>query len=213
LIETGGKAMSLAVTPRFIRKARPICLRVVAILTIAALLYTKPLWEDPSPIHESLEILGFLLLMAGVAGRLWCTLYIAGKKSRQLVTGGPYALCRNPLYLFSFLLVAGVILLFQNIIVFLLLGVFFPAFHLLAIDREERNLAGVFGNDYLAYCRRVPRLLPALRNWRAAFDLQGLAVSPRHLARTVTDCAGYLLALPLANLLELWYRNGVLPLG
>lgn len=205
--------MSFAVSPRLIRRARPVALRVAAVVTIYALLCVRPLWEDPSPIHESLDVLGFLLLLLGVTGRIWCTLYIAGKKSRQLVTGGPYALCRNPLYLFSFLLGVGMTLIFQNSIVFFLFGVFFPFFHLMAIGREERNLTEIFGNDYLAYRRRVPRIVPALRNWRAASDRRELAVSPRHLARTVADCAGYLLALPLAELLEHWYRSGILPLG
>jgi protein-S-isoprenylcysteine O-methyltransferase Ste14 len=34
--------------------------------------------------------------------RLWCSLYISGYKNSQLITSGPYSLCRNPLYFFSF---------------------------------------------------------------------------------------------------------------
>jgi len=201
------------VTSRFIRKARPVGLRVAAALTVLALLCTRPLWTAASPLHESLETFGSLLLVAGAAGRLWCTLYIAGKKSRQLVTGGPYALCRNPLYFFSFLLAAGVTLIFQHLAVIVLLAVSFPLFHLLAIEQEERRLSAIFGESYRAYCRQTPRLIPSLGNWRSAFDRQGLSVSPRHLARTLADCVAYLLVIPLAELLELWYRNGQLPLG
>jgi len=199
-------------TSRFIRKARPVGLRIAAALTLGALLYTRPLWTVASPLHKSLVNYGSMLLFAGAAGRLWCTLYIAGKKSRQLVTGGPYALCRNPLSLFSFLLGAGVTLIFQHLAVIVFFTGSFPLFHLLAIEQEECRLTGIFGEAYLAYRRQTPRLIPTLRNWRAVFDRQGLTVSPRHLARTLADCAAYLLVIPLARLLELWY-GGHFPLN
>jgi hypothetical protein len=28
-------------------------------------------------------------------GRMWCSLYIAGSKDKELITNGPYSLCRN----------------------------------------------------------------------------------------------------------------------
>jgi len=204
--------MRIAISPRLIRKARPVGLRVGAALGAAALLYAEPIWPDRSATHLIMDNVGSLLLAVGLLGRLWCTLFIAGKKSRQLVTDGPYALCRNPLYLFSFLLGGGMALIFQNLAVFAFFGISL-VLHWLAVDREERNLAGIFGPPYLAYCREVPRFIPSLRNWRAALDRQGLVVSWRHLGRTMADSSVYLLALPLAELLEIWYANGTLPLG
>jgi protein-S-isoprenylcysteine O-methyltransferase Ste14 len=210
---TRRKDLPFVISPRLIRKARPVGLRIAATLTVVALLYTEPLWAEHTATHLAMETLGGLLLAVGVLGRLWCTFYIAGKKSRQLVTDGPYALCRNPLYLFSFLLGAGMTLIFQNAAVFVFFSVFFLAFHLMAISREERNLTGIFGVAYLNYCQQVPRVIPTLSNWRTVLDRQGLAVSWRHLARTMADSSAYLLALPLAELLEIWHRNGSLPLG
>jgi protein-S-isoprenylcysteine O-methyltransferase Ste14 len=204
--------MPFVISPRLIRKVRPVGLRVGAALSAAALLYAEPIWPDHSATHLTMDNVGRLLLAVGLLGRLWCTLYIAGKKSRQLVTDGPYALCRNPLYFFSFLLGGGMALIFQNIAVFAFFGVSL-ALHWLAVGREERNLAGIFGAAYLAYCRQVPRFIPSLRNWRAALDRQGLVISWRHLARTMADSSAYLLALPLVELLEIWYANGILPLG
>ena len=37
----------------------------------------------------------------------WSSLYIAGRKGRELVTVGPYSTCRNPLYFFSIVGAAG----------------------------------------------------------------------------------------------------------
>lgn len=38
------------------------------------------------------------LLAACIGLRFWATLYIGGRKEKELVTTGPYSLCRNPLY-------------------------------------------------------------------------------------------------------------------
>jgi protein-S-isoprenylcysteine O-methyltransferase Ste14 len=41
-------------------------------------------------------------------GRTWCSLDISGRKKRELVTVGPYALVRNPLYIFTLLEAFGI---------------------------------------------------------------------------------------------------------
>jgi hypothetical protein len=103
-------------------------------------------------------------------------------------------------------------LIFQNLAVFAFFGVSL-ALHRLAVGGEERKLAEIFGPAYLAYCRQVPRFIPSPGNWRAVLDRQGLVISWRHLGRTMADSSAYLLALPVVELLEVGYANGILPLG
>jgi protein-S-isoprenylcysteine O-methyltransferase Ste14 len=43
-------------------------------------------------------------LWPGATLRLWSTLYIGGRKRVVLVSDGPYSLCRNPLYVGTFLI-------------------------------------------------------------------------------------------------------------
>jgi len=65
-------------------------------------------WGEDSPIGLTLLVLGYALTGVGVIGRVWCLSYIAGHKTADLVTDGPYSLCRNPLYFFSLLGAVGV---------------------------------------------------------------------------------------------------------
>ena len=76
----------------------------------------------------------------------------------KLVTDGIYAYSRNPAFLGFYLQYIGVLLMFCN----LLTGMFtvFAIIMLhLQILQEERYLAAAFGEEYLAYRRRVFRYL------------------------------------------------------
>jgi protein-S-isoprenylcysteine O-methyltransferase Ste14 len=46
-------------------------------------------------------VAGFLLMMTAVLCRVWTSAHIAGHKDAQLITFGPYSVCRHPLYAFS----------------------------------------------------------------------------------------------------------------
>jgi protein-S-isoprenylcysteine O-methyltransferase Ste14 len=80
-------------------------LGAIAALALVALVGSPVEWAT---IHESVEAIGLALILICIAGRCWCTLYIGGRKGAELVDIGPYSLCRNPLYFFSFLGAAGV---------------------------------------------------------------------------------------------------------
>ena len=54
------------------------------------------------------ELAGFAAVMTAVLGRVWCALYIAGRKNAELCQDGPYSFVRNPLYVFSFVGAVGV---------------------------------------------------------------------------------------------------------
>jgi len=76
----------------------------------------------------------------------------------RLVTHGPFALVRHPLYL-GFQLAA-----FSGLLLFRTWTLAFVAVNLLALviraRREEEALAAEFGDEWEAYVRRVPGWLP-----------------------------------------------------
>lgn len=128
---------------------------------LAMLIATQP--EGFETLSYSLlEFLGFFLVFAAVLGRLWCTLYIGGRKDLDLCQSGPYSLSRNPLYFFSFLGLIGVCLAAQNISLAVISAVAFLGYYRSVIKNEEKRLLSLFGADYILYMARVPRFFPRL---------------------------------------------------
>lgn len=78
-------------------------------------------------------------------------------KSTHLVTTGPFAFSRNPIYLGNVLLMVGIGLAFSN--AWLILIAFIAAWleQRFAILREERHLEARFGRAWRDYSKRVRR--------------------------------------------------------
>lgn len=185
--------------------------RVVLFLLLLAALFlllfvgSRPVFGE---FHEFVEALGISLIGAAIVGRLWCTLYIGGRKAAEIVEDGPYSICRNPLYVFSVVGAAGAGAQTGSVVVTL----FFAAATLLAflvvVRREERFLAEAFGEAYADYCARVPRFLPRLSIYR---DSETLLVRPRRLYITFFDSLVFFVAVPVFELVERLQALDVLP--
>ena len=134
---------------------------------------------------------GGVLALAGEALRLWAAGHI--EKTRALATGGPYAHTRNPLYLGSLLMAAGVAVAAASPWAALAVAVYLAAFYPSVIREEAAFLRGRFGEEYAAWAAAVPLFLPRLtpggpratrfqwqrvrrnREWRTAIALPALA--------------------------------------
>ena len=81
------------------------------------------------------------------------------KKNEQLATTGPYAYCRNPLYLGSIIIAVGFAIASRDPWVALGIVALFSVIYVPVIRGEETFLRGQF-SEYDSYARRVPRLLP-----------------------------------------------------
>ena len=108
---------------------------------------------------------GAVLLLLGFALRFWATAHFYSRQMRivslvpqgSLVTSGPYRYSRNPLYVggnvFCFF---GAALLFGSPTTVILTLIHLP-FVDLFIRREERQLEQKFGEEFVAYKKRVRR--------------------------------------------------------
>ena len=114
--------------------------------------------------------LGLVLLVTSTLFALWArfslgVLWSVGPRvgrDRHLVTHGPYAVTRHPIYTGMLGMLAGSALLggLGLWIVFLAVGVIVVA---VKIRMEERLLLEVFPVDYPRYQERVPQVVPGLR--------------------------------------------------
>jgi protein-S-isoprenylcysteine O-methyltransferase Ste14 len=102
-------------------------------------------------------LLGLALCVAGMVAFHSMT-RVTGREAGQLVISGVYRWTRNPQYLGYGLVVLGFVLGYPSSTGWLAL----PAYALLVyatVRIEEEHLTQVFGEQYNAYCRRVPRFI------------------------------------------------------
>lgn len=81
------------------------------------------------------------------------------ERASTFVTGGIYALTRNPMYLGLALLLAGYGVHRGNLLGLAAVPAFMLYINRFQIMPEERALAGLFGPDFTAYCATVRRWL------------------------------------------------------
>ena len=92
--------------------------------------------------------------------------------ANNLVTGGIYSTCRNPMYLGNLLILFG-FGIYANSSFFTL--VIFPVFVFIyysIIKAEEQFLTKRFGQKYIDYKQKVNALLPSFRHRKIAFGHQ-----------------------------------------
>lgn len=94
-------------------------------------------------------------------GRNWSiTLEIRDK--HELISGGPYAFVRHPMYTSFMLMGLGQAFLLPNWVAGLAGLVGFAVLFFLRVDKEERMMLEIFGPQYRDYMGRTKRLIPYL---------------------------------------------------
>ncbi len=188
-----------------VQLARKLGLLVMLATFAALFFFGAPRW--PSPVHEAMRWIGAGLIFVCISGRTWCSLYIGGRKTHELVMAGPYSVSRNPLYVFSIIGAVGIGAQFGAVSVAVLAGVCVWLVHLLVVRQEERLLLAEHGEDYARYLAEVPRFLPRFSLWK---NVDVLEVRPRAFARTFADACLFFGAIPFAAALDLLHNLGLL---
>lgn len=161
-----------------------------------------------STAHEMVEWIGIVLIAICIIGRTWASLYISGRKIRELVDVGPYSVTRNPLYLFSTIGAAGAGAQVGSLLVALVFGLIAWAVFHVVILREEALLSELHAAAYADFVKRIPRFIPNPRIWR---DVTRLTITPPRVVLTFADAMVFLLAVPLAEAFEWLQETGRLP--
>ncbi len=122
--------------------------------------------------QTALLALGSLLYFPGLSITLWGRLALGRNyfvssalavrlfQDHQLITSGPYAIVRHPMYLGLIVAALGSLLIYLT-----WTTLFFAAtapFLMFRARREEQLLSVAFGDAWTHYCERVPMLIPGL---------------------------------------------------
>ncbi len=189
-------------------KTRIRTTRVVAAIVLLGLLFVAPSWGRHGVVAEILRWSGYLALIVGVMGRVWCAAYIGGRKSQIVVDVGPYSTTRNPLYVFSFAGLVGIGLISGMLAVTGALAVGFALYYRGVVAGEEVFLNARHPEEFGDYMTRVPRWIPDPRLYREAGEPMGL---PRNVLITIRESSVFFLALPLFALIGWLQESGTLP--
>jgi len=123
---------------------------------------------DLEPLAPALaDWLGWVLIGIGLAGVLWALTAIWGhrttvnpyKAASNLVTHGPFARSRNPIYVSDWFVYLGVTLLLGTAWPLLVAPLVWLVMRYGVIAHEEAHLLAKFGDEYREYCSRVKRWL------------------------------------------------------
>ena len=177
-------------------------------------------WRSRGEAHSALWLASGLLACAlGQAFRVWVIGQVpdgtSGQNEKLIATGlnqsGPYAWTRNPLYLGNLGISLGLALVTHSALLVALVALLFFLQYAAIISVEEAFLRERFGDEYRAYCARVPRFFP--RIFRSGAKDENAAKRPWSLARAVRKEHNPLAAWLLLSLLFLAMDRAVPALG
>jgi protein-S-isoprenylcysteine O-methyltransferase Ste14 len=119
------------------------------------------------PSSFTLGATGLILTAAGIFFAIWARLMLGTnwsgritlKEDHELITTGPYAVTRNPIYTGVLLAVTGKAFIKGDMQYIIMLVILFIAL-LIKIHYEEKLLSSHFGNAYSEYLRNTKKLIP-----------------------------------------------------
>lgn len=136
------------------------------IFFLTATLFSARYFSLPNTTFDNVIFgMGLFLYYSGIFLSVWAKVEMKAnwglpgehniKRQSKVIKKGPFALCRNPIYLGLILLILGYALVLRSYTVMI---VPFVAFYFYRIVlKEEKILSKYFGKDYLEYKSRVPR--------------------------------------------------------
>lgn len=145
---------------------------------------------------------GGVLILLGVALRLWCILQIGGSarktsrlKAVRVISWGPYSLVRNPIYIANSTTFAGFTVAAGHVwlLPLILLGLFL--WYNAIVGREERFLEELHAAAFRTYKLQARRWIPSL-NYRG----RPTDIPPYPLLRALKRERGHIIAVSVGAL-------------
>ena len=152
-------------------------LLVLIILFTGFLYMNRHIYFISPGADNILDFFGMIVVCKGVLLRMLARGHkkAHSRQGDRLVETGPYVLTRNPMYLGSFMIGVGFVLIVWPWWSWPIFAAFFYMRFIVQILQEEKHLAQLFPKDFPVYCQNAPRLLPSLKS--------ALKVSPKQILK------------------------------
>ena len=132
-------------------------------------------------------------------------------KTNTLITGGIYALSRNPLYFFSFLLLLGYCLVIKSIIVVGMALLIWILIYPRTIKHEEEKLLKIHKDEYLDYYNRTPKIIPNFFLFKKSEKGSKIDVTINNVERVLVESFGFILFFEIISFLNYLHYSNILP--
>jgi|SRR5579872_836914 protein-S-isoprenylcysteine O-methyltransferase Ste14 len=129
---------------------------VVQVVVMGALVWSLIFWNGPwntqRKVGTVLVVLGIIFI--AIARLQLGHSFSIRPEAHKLVTTGLYSKIRNPIYVFGMVMVTGVILVFQNPALWIMLPVLVIG-QTIRARKEARMLESAFGEEYREYRKKT----------------------------------------------------------
>jgi len=200
--------MTETTTPKLL-KARQLHSRLFAVAAVFLLLTTAPALPADSGLRLMMLWVGYVLVIVGAFGRVYCSAFIGGRKNKKVIRSGPFSVVRNPLYVFSFIATIGIGLQSGMLALTLALALVFAIYYPFVVAKEEAFLRHKFDESYEAYLREVPRWLPNFKLWQEPIEAE---CKPKYIRDTIRDAAAFFVPFPAFTVIALLQAHSILPI-
>ena len=185
--------------------------KILLLLIIALLFLSATDISRTTFLYNFCNAFGFFLLLIGVIGRVWSSLYIEGNKTNNLITEGIYALTRNPLYFFSFLLLSGYCFIIKSMIITGISLLIWILIYPKTIKHEEEKLLKIHKDDFLEYYNKTPKIIPKFSLFKKSEKDHKINISINNVERVLVESFGFLLFFEIIRFIDYLHHANILP--
>lgn len=162
-----------------------------------------------SLLGNSLFFIGTVMVGAGVLGRAWCLSHITGNKRNMVIQHGPYSLCRNPLYLFSFTGAVGIGLATKTFAFPVVILIVFVIYYPLVIKKEEAELKLKFDTEFETYMKKIKsRIIPSFRSYKGQ---ERTEINLRSFRKGIFELIYFIISIGIFPIVETLHAMGAIP--
>ncbi len=191
-----------------LRKWRITLSGIFAAPLFILILFSTSKWENIDMVSTCFFLIGAVLVGIATIGRIWCSMYITGYKTKTLITNGPYSMCRNPLYFFSLIGGLGIGLATETLTIPVLFLIGFAIYYPHVIKREQNWLTKQHGEEYQRYCDKTPYFIPLIS---LLYEPEEYVIRPRKFRRNLFDAMGFIWIIGILELVEGLHEANILP--